>query len=82
MIANVDEASACVLDILTRGRRSAGNIARKMMGAGLLPKDAQSYALVSVTLCALVARGLVSKAGNGKSVHWRLVKSTTTGVAP
>ena len=73
-ITNVGEAKACVLDILSRGAKSTGNIARKMMGAGLLPNNAESYALISVTLAALGAAGRVEKHGNGKSVHWRLKK--------
>jgi hypothetical protein len=73
-VENVGEASACVLDILSRGPISAGNVARKMMGAGLLPKTEASYSLVTVTLAALGAQGLAEKHGNGKSVHWRLTE--------
>lgn len=80
-IANVGEAEPCVLDILSRGPISAGNITRKMMGAGLLPKVEASYALIAVTLAALGARGLVTKSGNGKSVHWRLGETLAARLA-
>lgn len=76
-IESVGEASACVLDVLLSGPRSAGNVARKMMGAGLLPNASESYELVKATLISLAALGLVEKYGNGKSVHWRLSKQAT-----
>ncbi len=72
-IESPHEAKACVLDILQAGSRSAGNIARKMMGVGLLPKGDDGYALVKSALALLHDDGLVSMTGNGKSVHWRLV---------
>ncbi len=71
-IENVGEARACVLDIvINHGPISAGNIARKMMGVGLLPTKPESYSLATVTLVALATDGLVNKSGNGRSTHWR-----------
>jgi hypothetical protein len=54
------------------GPLSGGNITRRLMGCGLLSKDAASYAEVSEALRRLLAEGRVTKAGNGKSVHWRI----------
>lgn len=70
-IESVGEARACVLDIVTTRPTSAGNITRKMMGAGLLPNTEASYALIAVTLASLAADGLVVSRGNGKSRHWK-----------
>ncbi len=75
-ITTEGEAHACILDILSRGRESAGNITRKMMGVGLLANEPWSYTLVREALSSLHAKGLVTKAGNGKAVHWRLVAAT------
>ncbi len=66
------EAMPALLDILQReGPRSGGNLARKLMGAGLLPNKPESYVLVSEALAEWLALGRVTKAGNGKSVHWK-----------
>ncbi len=72
-----EEARACILDILSRRRESGGNIARKMMGAGLLPNKPESYVLVANSLYSLLEDGLVRRAGNGKSHQWSLTKKVT-----
>ncbi len=61
------------LDVLRERRRGAGDVTRHLMGLGILPKDDQSYLDVKATLSGLLAAGKVTKAGNGKSVHWRVV---------
>ena len=69
------EMMGAVMDVLrSKGPSSAGNITRKLMGAGLLPKTLESYALVKDALVEWLKLGRVSKAGNGKAVHWRGVE--------
>lgn len=66
--------SITLLGLLEReGRCSAGNLTRKLMSAGLLLKeDPVSYVLVKDALAELLTEGKVTKAGNGKSVHWKV----------
>ena len=71
-VETVQQARACVLDLVSRQRQSAGNVTRKMMGMGLLPNKPESYALVAEALRSLLADDLITKAGNGKAVHWAL----------
>ena len=73
------ECRAPILDVLKLGPRSAGDIARKMMGAGLLANEEWSYIIVREALHGLHRDGLVESAGNGKAIHWRLPKK---GSAP
>lgn len=72
LITEPQEAHACIMDICRERPRSAGNIARKMMGAGLLKNEQAAYDLVNFALEELLAKGCVTKHGNGKSVHWYL----------
>lgn len=62
-----------LLDLLEAGSRSCGDLTRLLMAAAIVPNQPQSYADVKAALLLLLAEGKVSKAGNGKSVHWKLV---------
>jgi hypothetical protein len=78
-ITEPKDARATILDILSQRPASAGNVARKMMGVGLIPKDERGYLIVREALASLLADGLVTKAGNGKSTHWRSLSSEPSG---
>lgn len=60
------------LDLLKERTSSCGDLTRRLMGLGKLPKDQTSYAEVKAILQSLVASGAVTKAGNGKSVRYRV----------
>ncbi len=76
LITTEGEAHSHILSILARRRLvSAGNLTRTMMGMGLLANEPWSYTLIGEALRSLYAKGLVTKAGNGKSVYWRLYEA-------
>lgn len=60
------------LRLLSIRRDSAGNLARRLMGLGLVPKDARGYDEVKAALADLQNAGKVSVSGNGKAHHWRV----------
>ncbi len=63
------------LSLIKERASSSGDITRRLMGLGKVPKDSTSYAEVKAILEALVAAGKATKAGNGKSVHYRAASS-------
>ena len=67
-----------VLEILDEGPRSAGDVTRRLVATKKLPSngpaDRVPYFVTSDILNDLLQRGKVSKSGNGKSVHWKLVR--------
>lgn len=65
-------SSSVILAELAIRPMSAGNLARRLMGQGVLPKTSESYAEVKAALLEQLAAGRVKKAGNGKTHHWRV----------